>query len=215
MFFLSILLAFFVYVLIATFVIRLVRKAFSTRMGKNVSTAVLFVIAVLIPTADHIIGYRVFQSECEKIGGGVEILRTVEGVEGFLDQSRTWSNSVSELRKLGYRYVESELSPGKYVHFSASAEGAGVESWAESAISRYAVSSNLPGRDLGWGITLTRFTIEDRQERAVIASKTGMSYRGGWMTQSLGGGDYGRCGSGRDLGLYEFVLRVLGPIRSE
>lgn len=212
MFLVAILIGLLVYVLIATGVVVIVRKIFSSRSAKNWSSAVLTLVAVLIPTADHVVGYWVFEGHCKEIGDGVKIVRTVENVEGFLDTSRTWSNNVSEMRELGYRYVESQVAPAKYFTFSASAAGQGQKTEVASPKSRYVVSANFPGERLKWAIHRSQVTIVDRESNEIIATKMGISYSGGWVTQFLGGGDYGHCGSGPELGMFEFIAMVLRPI---
>lgn len=208
MYFLAVMFVLVLYVVVALTVIVKARNACTTPRAKNISTVLLLLTAVLVPTGDHVVGYWVFKQECAKIGDGVEIVRTVEGVEGFLDLSGIWREGA---RRHGYRYLESQERDRSYVRYQFRDDGAWEQVPISEPTSLYSYSARL-GDQLQEGIRLTSQQITHRVTGEVLASTRALSYGGGWVARAMGGGQYGRCGT--DMNLTDFVVGVLRPSRA-
>lgn len=209
MFAVGILFALLVYILTSLGVIALVRRIMPTRSAKNWASVVVTLVAVLIPTGDHIIGYWVFKRECSKIGDGVEIVRTVENVEGFLDMTGRWTDAA---KFHGYTYVEVPASRGTFLLIRETPGGTWEQKAISTASSKYVYESTGTMK-LKWGISQETHTVADRLSGERLARAVALGYGGGTVASYLGGGDYGQCGwSPRES--TAFVKIVLQPVRN-
>ena len=169
---------------------------------------IALVIALLIPSADAILGRIYLQHLCDT-EGGLKVYRVVEGVEGFMVQGGTDGYWVKEH---GYQFVEGEASSDDYYRFILK-EGQLVVEEHVSPKSEFRVrfeninSDSIYGRDV--------HSIESIDGNEVIATNTEIFFSGGWAERFLaqfsdaGGGNAAQC---REMRLYpevsysEFIL---------
>lgn len=206
MFFLALMFVLVLYVVFALTLIVTIRRSCTTWRGKNISTLSLLLAAVLVPTGDHIVGYWVFKQQCAKIGSGLEIVRTVDDVEGFLDATETFTDAV---RFIGYSFVEYPANESHAFRLSERDDGTWGRDLRDDVQSQYMYDAKL-GEYLGWGIRKTSRIVVDLASASPIARSVTLGYGGGWVARRLGAGNYGRCGT--DLNVTDFLTGVLRPL---
>lgn len=206
MFFLALMFVLVLYVVFALTLIVTIRRSCTTWRGKNISTLLLLLAAVLVPTGDHIVGHWVFKQECSAIGEGIQIAETVDGVEGFLDASGRW---FGDARPYGYRFVEVAESDNSVARWQELVDGQWGRVAASNAMSLFEIRRRSETLRL-WDVVRSDLFIVRRAGGARLAQLTSVSYGGGWVANAIGGGLYGHCG-GSVHSEIQFIRSVLRP----
>lgn len=156
---------------------------------------VVVAVAVLLPTADAIVGRVYLKYLCAK-EGGLKVYRVAQHVEGFFDD-----RAVTEYwaRELGYRFIEGESHSGRYFRYTR-IDGKFIRDENISPISKYRVRSIHIGdtRDI---YMRYEYLVDDIRSAEVLAADTEIGFNGGWAERFLaefsdaGGGGVAWCGS--------------------
>jgi hypothetical protein len=145
----------------------------------------LLVVAILL--GDHFVGSIRFQQLCEG-EGGLRILRSVTGIQGFL----FYSTSGQEFVKRGfYEFVEARTGDTTFVRFSRNASGGVTTEHVQVPQSKFRVRRERKEIDNQLGVT--RVIVEDITSSEVLAVDSTPYYKGGWIHRLLtpiGGGGY-------------------------
>lgn len=212
MIFFGILLALGIYIIISLGVAWFFYHLFESPRAKKRAAGVVMIIALLIPTADHFVGYLILEYYCYR-EAGVKIYETVTGVEGYYDFTG-WAKEDAWYQ--GYNYVERWDSIEKsYLHYSFDDKGELIETKIQKPISRYAYQDQT--KYLGNGIWLTHMSVLNLKTKRLLATQSFYGYGGGWVMRKLskagGSGDFGSCG--REYFYFsDFIKTVLKPISS-
>ncbi len=150
-----------------------VRRQKSTR-----NKVIALVIALLIPSADAIIGRIYLQHLCDT-EGGLKVYRVVEGVEGFMEQGATTDYWV---KNYGYQFTESKTSTGNNYRFSRQNGKIIVE---ENIVpkSKYLVKFESRGADNLFGRSV--YLIEEINSKELLAIDFAIFFGGGWAERFL------------------------------
>lgn len=142
---------------------------------------------VLIPAGDTAVGYVYFRYLCATESGN-RIYKTAENVEGFY-------GSVSEdYFKMGYRYIEDRAPNGSYRRWTLGQNGKLKLEEVTALQSRYGVKfSDFIERRTSQ-IDRYQISIYDLRDRALLAKRTRLGFRGGWILQKPGELFLGRSG---------------------
>jgi hypothetical protein len=138
-------------------------------------------LAVLIPTADAVIGRIQLKRMCS-MEGGLRVSRVVEGVEGFLDSSDRTGYWVE---RHGYRFTETNVQAGGLVDRVAWVSG--KPSWERGV----PMSSLYRYRD--WTRTKAgrfekhEYAVEVIASGEVLSRNTDFRFVGGWAERFLSG----------------------------
>ena len=167
-----------------------VRRQKSTR-----NKIIALVIALLIPSADAIIGRIYLQHLCDT-EGGLKVYRVVEGVDGFMD-TRFSDGDDYWIRKHGYQFTEYAPIDGKVVRLS-NKNGQVVRETAVEPISKYQFRSSYLSGVIGKLEDVTETS--DGKER--LATYKTFVFQGGWAERFLshfsdagGPSNVARCGT--------------------
>lgn len=209
MIFFGLLLALSIYIIISLGVAWFFYHLFESTRAKKRAAGIVMVIALLIPTADHFIGYLILEYYCSR-EAGVKINEKVTGVEGYYDFSGL---AKEDAWYQGYNYVERwNVIKKSYVRYSFDNNGELVETKIQKPISRYAYKKLT--KYLGGGIRRSDMSILDLETGRLLAIQSFFGYGGGWVMRELskagGSGSFGSCGYKYDV--VEFKKNVLKPI---
>lgn len=142
---------------------------------------VAIAVAILLPTADAIIGRLYLKYLCTT-QAGLRVYRVVEGVEGFLDvrwPAEEW------IRQYGYRYSEGRLRPNGFVDRLSIAEGGIKQELNVKPQSLYRFRFVRPAdTDV---IRENRAVVELIATDEVLADYKAFFFLGGWAERFLAG----------------------------
>ena len=171
----------------------------------------IFLIAVLLPTADAVYGRYKLKQMCEA-EGGLKIYRVAHDVKGYLSTS---SAADAYLVSKGvYEFSEAERIRGTYYRVFMQ-DGKLVTEDGVTPISKYQerfIRENRP--EEYWRYTYQISTFPNGDE--ILAENTNIYFRGGWAEQFLakftgaGAGAVEACFKG-STGTRKFILSVLKP----
>jgi hypothetical protein len=167
------------YVLIAWLCIKWVRNYVSPGGKRIAVTTILALLFILVPIADDFVGQWQFGRLCEK-EAGTKIYRTISGVVGF----RSNEFFIEWLTKSGYRYVEHEKFPGNVLRKSLDVNGKVVEETISEPESKYAFrysKTSMPNH-----MWKGQYAVLDLDNKEVVATRTNLTYSGGWLQRMLG-----------------------------
>lgn len=185
--------------------------AITRRVKPGWGKLIVLVIAVLIPTADAIVG-RIYLKHLCTTEGGLKIYRTVEGVEGFYEP--TSSPEEEWIRKYGYKFVEGEDLSGKPARMSLQPDGTIVFEKNVVLQSKYAFEPKIGNpKDLYYR---GEENIRVMATNEILSRYVNFSYAGGWVERAIAGlyaarGKGGTCETENPL--YELVTKTLKPIK--
>lgn len=190
---------------LAWWLISRVRKSSASVLTKNSLTAIIVIAVIAYAIADELIGKWQFDALCER-EAGTEILRKIEGVDGFLygGHASDW------VGKEGYRFVET-LSIGQSYRYATGADG-NLEKIpigkSQSLYSYKLVNVNVSDHVLKQQRVITVIKTGE-----ILAQRTSFYYTGGWVQRAvapIGGGTGYGCPKD-DFVVTKFVKSVLIP----
>jgi len=167
------------YIFVAWACIRWVRGHIVSPPKRVAATVILWLLFLVTPIADGLIGRWEFGRLCTK-EAGTRINRSVVGVEGFQ------SNDFFEdwLTKLAYKYVEYERYPGTVLRKSVGPDGRIVEEKIGVPTSRYAFRYSVVA--LPNHMRKGQYAVVDMRSNEILSKRVNLSYSGGWLERTLG-----------------------------
>ena len=206
---LGVLLSIVAYVAIATAVVR----AIKSRKWRIVA----IVVAILLPTADAVVGRLYLRHLCAT-EAGLETFKVVEGVEGFFNNR--FRPHAEWIVRYGYQFIEGNYYDGKPMRLSLTGQGKLIEERNVVPRSTYRLEYSDHRSPLGFG--RAEWAIRDVRSAETLARHVTFDYAGGWAERFLGafsdaGGSFaGECFSGAErISVTRFVTQTLKPKQSQ
>ena len=186
-----------------------VRRSIQKPWLKNSLTSLIIVIVIAYPAADDLIGKYQFDKLCEK-EAVVKIYRKVEGVEGFQYDG----SSAEWVKRNGYKFVEGKPFGRCPTRYFLDRDGTVKEEEITTPQSKY--QYRLLQTELPIYTIKQQRVIEDIESGEMLAARTSLYYRGGWLQRTvspIGGGTGYGCPKDT-VSSTDFVQSVLVPSKS-
>jgi len=185
-----------------------IRKRVHPYWGK----VLVVVVAILIPTADHMYGKIKLWQMCNS-EGGLHIYRVVEGVDGLYLPFRTGGDSWW-LEKQGYKFIEERGEvDGTYDRISLQPDGTYLHEKGVAPISKYAYESSGIV-DINETFSRIDKFVRVRDTGEILSRFTDIYYAGGWFSRLYRsvGMSGGSCK--QNVRLDELITKTLKPIQT-
>ncbi|MEC9411835.1 MAG: hypothetical protein VX829_04065 [Pseudomonadota bacterium] len=156
----------------------------------------MFIIAILLPTADAVYGRYKLKQMCGS-EGGLKIYHVANNVKGFMGYA-----NVDMIKKYGYDYVEE--CHYKSICYGYYKDGGEIVRKDDiSPKSKYLIKKEFELKNGKYGYQ--KYLIEDIKLQNILATDTQLVFMGGWAEQFLGkftgagGGNVALCESSPDV----------------
>lgn len=168
------------------------------RVRGPLAKLIVLIIAILLPTADAIVG-RIYLRHLCNTEGGLHVSRQVSGIDGFQDRGgadEAW------VRQHGFRFVETKPRSNGLVDRIERRDDKIVLLRAVPARSAYRVHlrTSVARRP---GFAVDEYVVEDVASGDIVSRYTDVGFTGGWVERLVGRLSDAGPGTGARCGLPE------------